>query len=54
MNPNVTQVIDAAMATVEILRSVCGIDLNEAQIDTLLCSSYREYVSTVALPSDTA
>ncbi|MGF6261969.1 hypothetical protein OKW49_002897 [Paraburkholderia youngii] len=49
LKPDATQVIDAAMAAVEILRSVCGIDLKEAQIDALLCSCYREYISSGAL-----
>jgi hypothetical protein len=54
LKPDATQVIDAVVATVEILRSVCSIDLKEAQIDALLCSSYREYISSGALSSDTA
>ncbi|MGF6295353.1 hypothetical protein QFZ98_007214 [Paraburkholderia youngii] len=54
LKPDATQVIDAAMAAVEILRSVCGIDLKEAQIDALLCSCYREYISSGALSSETA
>lgn len=54
LKPDATQVIDAVMATVEILYSVCGIDLKEAQIDALLCSSYREYISSGASSSDTA
>jgi hypothetical protein len=54
LKPHATEVIDAAVATVEILRRVCGMELEEAQIDTLLCSSYRGYISSPALSSDTA
>jgi hypothetical protein len=46
LKPTAKQVIDATVATVEIMRRVCGIELEEAKIDALLCTLYREYISS--------
>ena len=43
------KVVDATVATIEVLKEVCGIHLSEAMLDRLLCSAYREYVGVGAV-----